>query len=96
MNTFGDYVSLILFPDIKKPLDILRKEIAYKDALLKKRGGAVVLDAYTKICVAAEAANLISRNPGYAIGIDPTLSIDNGHRFTEDQHAAVPLQYLET
>ena len=95
LSVFGDNDGLIVTVDVRKPLDIYRTDIAQKDQLLRAHGGAVILGAYTKWCVAAEAANLLSRNPGYSIGIDPMLSIDNGGHFIEDRHASVPIQNLE-
>jgi len=95
LKTFGDTDSLIIVPDVRKPLDALSADIAREDELLRKHSGAVVLGAYTKWCVAAEAANLISRNPGYPVGVDPSLSIDNGGQYVEERHATVPIQSLE-
>ncbi len=86
----GGVDGLIVRPDGNRPLDVSQVDLDIKDRLTKEHGGAIVAGAYTRLCVPAAAYNLTVRNPGYPIGIDPQLSIDNGASYVQPEHAAVP------
>jgi hypothetical protein len=90
LRAFGAREDLIVFPDGQRPLELVQEEVALENTLTRKHGVAIVLGAYTKVCVPYRAYNMAIRNPDCLVGIDPALSIDNGAGFTNPAHATVP------
>lgn len=91
----GKLDDLHIRPDGRKPLDQFKEDIALEDALLKTCGRAIILGAYLDACVPDVAWNLSSRNEGFDIGIDMSLSIDRGVAKIRPEFDAIPHRSIE-
>lgn len=87
--------GLYIQPDGQKPLDQVKEDVTHEDALLKKCGRAIILGAYLGECVPDVAWNLSSRNEGFEIGIDKSLSIDRGVANLRPEFSSIPHRSIE-
>lgn len=90
LSVFHNKSALVIQPDFAGRNYQPAHYVIEEDKLLRQHGTAVILGAYTKWCVSAIAHNLMSRNPGYRIGIDMALSVDNGAKYVRPELASIP------
>lgn len=81
--------GLVVLPDGLYPFEQRARMIRQEDSLLRQCGRAIVIGAYTNVCVPDVAYNLSSRNPGYSVGIDSSLSVNADYEPVRPEYGRV-------
>jgi len=95
MHELRSIPAVIVMPDGLLSQRQLQRNLCQEDQLLRECGRAIIVGAYTNVCVSNAAWNLQSRNPGYDIAIDGALSVDAGYQPIRPEFGGIPWASLE-